>query len=74
MDAEPQRPKGQDTTLSTLNLAIDALNFSKDVSGIEPAKIAFGTVSVLLTMIKVRSFLSLRRRARISISRLSRTR
>ena len=59
MDAKPQQPKGGgDTALSTLNMAIDALNFAKDLSGIEPAKIAFGTVSALMTMIRVRSILS----------------
>ena len=49
-----QRPKGQDSVLSTLNVAIDILNLAKDLSGILPARAAFGSVSVLLTMIRVR--------------------
>lgn len=58
MDAKSQKPKGRDATLSTLNLAIDALNILSDVSGIEPAKIAFSSVSALLTMIRVCFLLS----------------
>jgi hypothetical protein len=54
MDANSQRPKGRDGTLSSLNMAIDALNLAKDVVGIAPAKAAFGSVSALLTMIRVR--------------------
>ena len=48
-----QRSKRQDGILSSLNTAIDAMNIAKDVMGMTPAKAAFGTVSVLLTMIKV---------------------
>ena len=58
MDAKSRPQKEWNTILSTLNMAIDALNFAKDLSGIEPAKIAFGTVSGLLTTIRVRSILS----------------
>lgn len=53
MDAKPQRPKGRDGLLSALNVAIEGLNLAKEVSGITPAKAVFGTVSVLLVMIKV---------------------
>ena len=53
MDVTPQRPKGRDRVLSSLNVAIDALNLAKDVSGIPPAQAAFGAVSALLTMIRV---------------------
>ena len=53
MDATPQRPKGRDRVLSSLNVAIDALNLAKDVSAIPPAQAAFGAVSALLTMIRV---------------------
>lgn len=49
MASESQR----DNTLSALNLAIDALNLTKEVSSIAPAKAVFGSV-VLLTMIRVR--------------------
>jgi len=52
MDAEP---KERDTILSGLNTAIVGLNILKDlpVPVIEPAKIAFTAVSILLEMIRV---------------------
>jgi hypothetical protein len=53
MDANSRRPKGRDGALSSLNMAIDALNLAKDIVDIAPAKAAFGSVSVLLTMIRV---------------------
>jgi len=43
----------RDSALSTLNVAIDALNLAKELSGITPANAVFGSVSVLLTMIRV---------------------
>jgi len=55
MDTKYQRQKGQDGVLSSLNMAIEALNLAKDISGIAPVKAAFGSVSVLLTMVRVRS-------------------
>ena len=58
MEAKSQRPKGRDRTFSSINVAIEAVNLAKEVSSITPAKAVFGTVSVLLTMIRVRSFLS----------------
>ena len=39
-----------------MNIAIDGLNLAKEISGITPAKAVFGSVAILLTMIKV-SFL-----------------
>lgn len=57
MDANPQRTKGRDGTLSSLNVTIETLNLAKEISGIAPAKAVFGSVSVLLTMIRVRFFL-----------------
>ena len=57
MDTSSQRPKGQDGALSSLNAAIDAINPAKDAADIAPAKAAFGSVSALLTMIRVRFFL-----------------
>jgi hypothetical protein len=39
-------------------VAIDALNLAKDIVDIAPAKAAFGSVSALLTMIRVRFFTS----------------
>jgi len=52
MAAKSQRPKGGDSTLSSLNEAIDALNLA-EVSSITPAKAAFGSARVLLTEIRV---------------------
>jgi hypothetical protein len=57
MDTSSQRPKGRDGALSSLNAAIDAINLTKDAVDIAPAKAAFGSVSALLTMIRVRFFL-----------------
>ena len=57
MDADSQRTKGRDSVLSALNIAIEALNLAKDISTIAPAQAVFGSVSILLTMIRVR-FLS----------------
>jgi len=45
----------RDGVLSTLNVAIEAMNLAKEISSITPAKAVFGSVSVLLTMIRVRS-------------------
>jgi hypothetical protein len=53
MDARTQRPKGRDEDLSMLNVAIEALSLAKEISSITPAKAAFGSVGVLLTMIRV---------------------
>ena len=36
-----------------LNAAIDAMDLAEKISSITPAKAVFGTVAVLLTMIKV---------------------
>ena len=55
MAAKSQQPKGRDGTLSSLNLAIDAMNLAKEASGVAPAMAVFGSVSILLTMIRVRS-------------------
>ena len=57
MTTESHRPKGRDAILSSLNMAIDALSLAKEISSITPAKAVFGTVTILLTMIKVRSLL-----------------
>ena len=51
--------KSQDRVLSSLNMAIEALNLAKEISSITPAKTAFGSVSALLAIIRVR-FLLLR--------------
>ena len=49
-----QQQKGRENLLSSLNVAIDFLNLAKDSCGsIPPAQAVFGSVSILLTMIKV---------------------
>ena len=53
MDAKSRQPKGRDNTVSVLNVAIEALNLAKEASSITPAKAVFGTVSIVLTTIKV---------------------
>ena len=53
MEAKSQRLKGKDGAISALNVAIETLNLAKEVSSITPAKAVFGSVSVILTMIKV---------------------
>ena len=57
MDPKAQQQKRQDNTLSLLNAAIEAMNLAKEVSSGTPAKAVFGTVSVILTMIRVRFLL-----------------
>ena len=49
-----KREKRQESVLSLLNAAIEAMNLAKEVSSATPAKAIFGTVSALLTMVKVR--------------------
>ena len=56
MDANFQRQKRRDDALSLLNVAIEAVNLAKEVSSVTPAKAVFGSVSILLTMIRVRLF------------------
>ena len=56
MADDSQRPKGRNGVLSSLNAAIDGPNLAKEVSSIAPAKAIFGSVTILLTMIRV-SFL-----------------
>lgn len=53
MRPKSQRPKGQDGVLSSLNVAIGAIDLAKGASSTMPAKGAFGSTSVLLTTIRV---------------------
>ena len=48
-----QRPKGKDSVLSLLNVAIDGLNLAKEATNVTPAKTVFASASALLTMIRV---------------------
>ena len=58
MDTNFQQQKGRDGALSSLNAAIEAMDLAKELSGITPAKAVFGSVSVLLTMIRVSALFS----------------
>lgn len=51
MDTKPQR---EDAVLS-LNVAVKAIGLVENISGITPAKAAFGSVSAILVMIRVGS-------------------
>jgi len=53
MADKSQKPKEREGVISTLNVAIEAMNLAKEFSSITPAKPVFGSVSVVLTMIKV---------------------
>jgi hypothetical protein len=53
MEDESQRPKGRDGAISALNAAIETLNLAKELSIVTPAKAVFGSVSVILAMIRV---------------------
>ena len=53
MSTKSQRPKGREGAVSTLNAAIEAMDLAEKISSITPAKAVFGTVVVLLTLIKV---------------------
>jgi hypothetical protein len=55
MASNSQRQEGSDRILSALNVAIEALNLAKEIAAITPAIAAFGSVSALLAMIRVRS-------------------
>jgi hypothetical protein len=62
LDFEPmytkaQRQKRREFVLSSLNVAIEASNLAKEFCSITPAKPVFGSLSVILTMIKVSFFL-----------------
>ena len=56
MDAKGSKgQKRREGALSLLNAAIEAMNLAKEISSATPAKAIFGSVSILLTMIAVRS-------------------
>ena len=58
MDTKPKQSKRREDVLSSLNVIIEGLNVAQNLSSITPAKAVFGTVGVILTMIRV-SFLLL---------------
>jgi hypothetical protein len=51
-----QQKGSDDDVLSALNIAIGTLNLAKEVASITPARAIFGSVSVLLAMIRVRFY------------------
>ena len=53
MDPDARQQKRRDIVLSSLNVAIETFNLAKEISSITPAKAVFGSVSVILTTIKV---------------------
>jgi hypothetical protein len=55
MSSTSQRPTARDHVLPTLDVCIQVLDVAKDTCGIPPAQVAFGSASVLLTTIRVRS-------------------
>jgi len=59
MEAKSQRPKERKGAVLALDAAIEALNIAKELSSITPAKAVFGSVGVVLTMIRVSAGFSL---------------
>ena len=57
MADKSQRRKGGGRVIPTLSTAIDALNIAKEATNTTPVNPVFGSVAVLLTMIRVSSFL-----------------
>jgi len=53
MEVGSQRPKEQEDPILALNTAIQTLNLANDASAIAPAKTVFGSVSVILSTIRV---------------------
>ena len=47
--------RGQDNVVSSLNVAIEAANLTKEILSVTPAKAVCGSISVILLMIRVRS-------------------
>jgi len=53
MEAESQQPTGREAAISALNAAVEAMNLVEKNSTITPAKTVFGSVSTLLTLVRV---------------------
>jgi len=53
MKTEPQRPREREDAIETLNAAIKDMDLAEKASCIAQAKIAFGSASILLTLIRV---------------------
>ena len=48
-----QQSRRRESAPATLIIAIDALNLARELAAVTPARAVFGSVSVLLTMIRV---------------------
>jgi len=57
MEAKSQRLNEREGATSALNTAVEDLNVAEKASSIPPAKAIFGSVIVLLTLIRVRFLL-----------------
>ena len=53
MEAKFQQPAEREGVISTLNGFIEVLNLAKEVASNTPAKAAFGSVTVILGMVRV---------------------
>jgi len=53
MEVGSQQPKEREDAISALDTAIRTLNLAKDASAIAPARTVFGSVSVILSTIRV---------------------
>ena len=53
MENESQQPEEREGAILVLNGFIEALNLAKEITDKTPAKAVFGSVSVILTMIRV---------------------
>ena len=52
---DPKSQRCRDGAVSLLNMAIEAVNLAKEVSNMTPANAVFGSVGVVLVMIRVGS-------------------
>ena len=59
MEAKSQRPEGREGIISVLNGFIEAFNLAKEVASNTPAKAAFGSVVIILAMVRVSHLLAL---------------
>ena len=57
MADERQQQRGEGRLIPALNMAIDGLNIAKEATSTTPVNPIFGSVAILLTMIRVSSFL-----------------
>lgn len=55
MEANAKQSKEREGTVSALNAAIEVLSLAKEASSIAPANAVFGSVSIVLAMIRVGS-------------------